>query len=52
MKKCANCGKWFIPFHVTVDREGVHPAGSECCSIKCTETYYHIKGKKAWRRHD
>lgn len=50
MKKCLNCGKYFIPWHITVDNEGVHPAGSTCCSIRCTEAYYHIAPRKARRR--
>lgn len=43
MKKCANCGKWFLPFQITVDEIGIHPAGKDFCSIDCTDAYYGLR---------
>lgn len=45
MKKCRNCGKYFIPFQVRMDETGVHPTGRDFCSIECTDAFYGLRGK-------
>ena len=46
-RRCLNCGKLFIPLHITIDKDGIHPAGATCCCMRCTEAYYHIRIDKS-----
>lgn len=45
-KRCWNCGKVFIPFKVTIDEWGIHPAGRYFCCIECTDEWIAKKERK------
>lgn len=50
VKRCWNCGKAFIPFKVTVDEWGIHPAGRYFCCIRCTDEWIEKKEReRKWK---